>query len=145
MTREEFEAIIKAFNDANLALVPKPTKENWAKWAGVDHPIVEENTIDYMAIIDGLKNDIAWLREENEALNDAIKWKNYDPHETPQNLMEARQEATEKQATIDNLRKEWARTIDIAMRYEDKLIAINKEYPGILGGEELKALMTHPE
>lgn len=144
MTREEFEAIIKELRTP-LILAPKPTKADWAKWAGVDHPIVEENTIDYMAIINGLKSDIAELREENEALNDAIKWKNHDHHETHKNLMEARQEATEKQATIDNLRKEWSRTIDLALAYETKLVAINKEYPGILGGEELKALMTHPE
>jgi len=62
-------------------------------------------------------------------------------YETHKELMLARQEAREKQATIDNLRAEWCRTIDLALAYEDKLQQINKEYPGILGGEELRALM----
>lgn len=136
MTREQYEEWLKfnAIKHGSDWYVPNTV----AIVAPPDMP-------DYKAVIDGLKNDIAWLREDNEELNEAIKENNKAHRETHRYLMLARQEATEKQATIDNLRKEWARTIDLAIRYEDKLVAINKEYPGILGGEELKGLMTHPE
>lgn len=179
MTREQYDALIKAFNDA-IANIPKPecyedytveigekpSKAEWTKWAlhrwnndeafvpytwgnnvnpEVDMPTIEENTIDHMQIIDGLKNDIAWLREDNEELNEAIRENNKAHRETHRYLREAKEQITEMQATIDNLRKEWGRTIDLALRYEDKLMEINKQYPGILGDEELKALMTHPE
>lgn len=168
MTREQYDALIKAFNDAIANIKENETlrKENEDLKGAIQYYEEERisddlfgaeyspNTVaivappdmpDYKAIIDGLKNDIAELREENETLNDAIKWKNHDHHETHRYLREAKEQITEMQATIDNLRKEWGRTIDLALAYEDKLMEINKQYPGILGDEELKALMTHPE
>ena len=82
------------------------------------------------------------LREEVEKYIEAIKENNAAHHETHKELKLARQEAEDKQKRIDHLRAEWCRTIDLALAYEDKLQQINKEWPGILGGEELRALMA---
>jgi len=88
-----------------------------------------------------LNNENDKLREEVDKYIEAIKENNAAHHETHKELKLVKQEAEDKQQRIDNLRAEWSRTIDLALAYEDKLQQINKEYPGILGGEELRALM----
>lgn len=214
MTREQYDALIKAFNDA-IANIPKPecyedytvdigehpSKAEWTKWAlhrwnndeafvpytwgnnvnpEVDMPKESEatnigemlrsmvgktkdetdfpfnkmySTTDELRTLKDhwkkvayqMRDDRNMERVEVELLKEAIKENNEAHHETHKYLREAKEQITEMQATIDHLRKEWGRTIDRALRYEDKLLNINEQYPGILGDEELKALMTHPE
>lgn len=136
--------------------IRKPTKAEWLEWNAIKHGgdwyvpntvaiVAPPDMPDYKAIIDGLKSDIAELREENEELRKAIKENNEAHYETHKKLTEAGKEQEHMKERNDNLSAEWSRTIDLALRYEEKLVAINKQYPGILGDEELRDLMTHPE
>jgi predicted RNase H-like nuclease (RuvC/YqgF family) len=129
-TPDDYNLIPKEPTVHNIDLTKKTPEDYWKKLA-----------LDFRADRDRLQKENEELRKEVEECIKAIKDTNAARYETHKELMMARQEAREKQATIDRLRAEWNRTIDLALAYEDKLQQINKDWPGILGGEELRALM----